>query len=365
MISALSVSDMAANAMQNGVQTGQDIPVLSAAKVSERLQKLHHDNTENYKAFYSSVVGGITTDPAAMVVPIDDHMVHRGHAVFDTALLCNGHLYELEPHMDRFERSATKARLRAPYSREELRRIIIATAAESGVRDGHVRYWMSAGIGGFTLSMSECPQSSFYAIALAHPSGPPAPVEGIKVITSSVPIKPREFATTKSVNYLPNAMVVAEAEENGASTGIWLDQEGYVGEGPSMNVAFVTADGYLLVPDFERILAGCTMKKVMVLAEKLMKGGSSEKLLASSNGGTASAEPLLKGVRYRKVTVEEGRSAAEMMLCGSGVKVKPVVQWDDSVIGSGKPGPVTLALKKLLAEEMESSAESRIPVPYR
>ena len=31
--------------------------------------------------------GCITTDPAAMVLPIDDHMVHRGHGVFDTAHL--------------------------------------------------------------------------------------------------------------------------------------------------------------------------------------------------------------------------------------------------------------------------------------
>ena len=38
-------------------------------------------------AFYSSRLGGITTDPALMVVPMDDHLVHRGHAVFDTATM--------------------------------------------------------------------------------------------------------------------------------------------------------------------------------------------------------------------------------------------------------------------------------------
>jgi 4-amino-4-deoxychorismate lyase len=39
---------------------------------------------------YSSVVGGIILDPSMMVIPIDDHMVHRGHGVFDTAMLSNG-----------------------------------------------------------------------------------------------------------------------------------------------------------------------------------------------------------------------------------------------------------------------------------
>lgn len=39
---------------------------------------------------YSSVVGGIILDPSMMVIPIDDHMVHRGHGVFDTAMLSDG-----------------------------------------------------------------------------------------------------------------------------------------------------------------------------------------------------------------------------------------------------------------------------------
>ena len=39
---------------------------------------------------YSSVVGGIILDPSMMVIPIDDHMVHRGHGVFDTATISDG-----------------------------------------------------------------------------------------------------------------------------------------------------------------------------------------------------------------------------------------------------------------------------------
>jgi hypothetical protein len=40
---------------------------------------------------YSSAFGGITTEVAAMTVPLDDHMVHRGHSVFDTCILVNGY----------------------------------------------------------------------------------------------------------------------------------------------------------------------------------------------------------------------------------------------------------------------------------
>ena len=46
---------------------------------------------ESYRAMYSSILGGIITDPALMLIPLDDHMVHRGHGVFDTALIIDGY----------------------------------------------------------------------------------------------------------------------------------------------------------------------------------------------------------------------------------------------------------------------------------
>lgn len=39
----------------------------------------HAAQRAHYAAFYSSELGGIVTDPALMVVGIDDHMLHRGH----------------------------------------------------------------------------------------------------------------------------------------------------------------------------------------------------------------------------------------------------------------------------------------------
>jgi 4-amino-4-deoxychorismate lyase len=44
--------------------------------------------------------------PALMVIPFDDHMVHRGHGIFDTAGIVNGRIYDLDAHLDRFLKSA-------------------------------------------------------------------------------------------------------------------------------------------------------------------------------------------------------------------------------------------------------------------
>uniref|UniRef100_A0A2N9J1J0 Uncharacterized protein n=1 Tax=Fagus sylvatica TaxID=28930 RepID=A0A2N9J1J0_FAGSY len=294
---------------------------------------------------YSSIFGGITTDPAAMVIPIDDHMVHRGHGVFDTAAIMDGFLYELDQHLDRIIRSASLAKIKLPFDRESIRRILIQTVSASKCRKGSLRYWLSVGPGDFQLSPSDCHQPALYAVVIQDQS--PFDSKGITVITSSVPIKPPQFATMKSVNYLPNVLSKMEAEEKGAYAAIWLDSDGFIAEGPNMNVAFVTKEKELLMPNFDKILSGCTAKRVLTLAAELVSKGK------------------LRTIEIRNVTVEEGKKADEMMLIGSGVLVRPIVQWDDQVIGVGQEGPVALTLLNLIIEDMKSGpATVRVPVPY-
>ena len=87
-----------------------EVKALSEAEFMARMHARPKPSTK-YFAFYSSIVGGVVTDPALMTVPIDDHFVHRGHAVFDTATLSNGHVYRLGAHLDRFIESARLARI--------------------------------------------------------------------------------------------------------------------------------------------------------------------------------------------------------------------------------------------------------------
>jgi 4-amino-4-deoxychorismate lyase len=223
----------------------------------------------------------------------------------------------------------------------------LQTVAASCQRDGSIRYWMSAGPGGYALGPAECVASSFYVIVFKQESYPETYyTQGIKVITSSVPIKPPLFARTKSTNYLPNVLVVVEAKDRDADNGIFIDQRGMVAESSNMNVAFVSKDGVFRHPPFDAILSGITIQRVLNFAERLVKSGD------------------LKGIRVADVPVTEGRQSAEMMLIGSSIKVAPVVQWDGNPIGDGKPGPITKKLLDLWHEDTRSAADQLIPVPY-
>jgi 4-amino-4-deoxychorismate lyase len=64
-------------------------------------------------SMYNSYVERIMVGEAAALftIPIDDHVIVRGHAVFDTATIVNGFLYRHRIHINRLFESAEKAGL--------------------------------------------------------------------------------------------------------------------------------------------------------------------------------------------------------------------------------------------------------------
>jgi 4-amino-4-deoxychorismate lyase len=189
------------------------LSILSASDVIAQLQALRAQQPVKYWAFYSSQLGGIVTDPALMVIPFDDHMVHRGHGIFDTAGLVNGKLYDLEAHLDRFAASAERSKLRLPGSRAEMRDIILKTTAASGHRDGSIRYWLSSGPGSLELSPVPGADPGFFVMVFAGLVYPDRwYTDGLRVMTTTYPIKPALYAITKTTNYLPNVLMQMEAK---------------------------------------------------------------------------------------------------------------------------------------------------------
>ena len=232
-----------------------------------------------------------------MVIPFDDHMVHRGHGIFDTAGLVGGKIYDLEAHLDRFLRSAERSKLTVPGTRDEMREIIIRTTAASGRRDGAIRYWLSSGPGSLELSPAPGAEPGFFVMIFAGLSYPDRwYTEGLRVMTTTYPIKPPLYAITKTTNYLPNVLMQMEAKAAGVDNGVFIDAAGHVGESSNMNVAFVMADGVLRHPNFDHILSGCTALRMLELARGLVPRG------------------VLKGVEVCDIPVADARAATEMLL---------------------------------------------------
>ncbi len=309
---------------------------------SQRLRKEYHDQ---YYAMYSSVWDGIVTEPALMMVPVDDHMVHRGDAVFEAFKCVSGNLYNVHRHLERLRFSADQVAIELPFPTGEILEIVKDTIRVAARKDCLVRLFVSRGPGGFTTDPYECPQSQLYVVITSLRYPPREKYEeGVRVKVSAVPAKPGFFANIKSCNYLPNVLMKKEAVDSGVDFTICLDESGSLGESTTENFGMVSKEGVLRFPRFDRILRGTTVVRASELARDLVDSG------------------LLEDVVFCDISVEEARSAAEMMMFGTTFDMLPIVEFDGTIIGSGKPGKVFKELYRLLLEDVHNNRNFLEPV---
>lgn len=301
-----------------------------------------------YLAMYSSVFGGVVTDPALMVMPLDDHIINRGDGIFEAFPVINGHAYCFEAHMARLQKSAEIVSLDLPFDIATVRQTILETIAISGAKDCFVRLFVSRGFGDFfSCDPTEPKKSLLYVIVIKMAWGDiDIPPEGVSAITTHVPIKPGFYAQAKTTCYMLNALVYLEAHQNNARFGIWYDREGYLAESATQNVAIVSQEKILKYPRFEHALKGTGLIRGVELAKELVRSEE------------------LKGISQTDITQHEVYESLEMLILGSGW-VEPVIKYDGRTIGSGKPGPVSHRLWELFEEDKaEGPIEVRTPITY-
>jgi D-alanine transaminase len=106
-----------------------------------------------------------------------------------------------------------------------------------------------------------------------------------------------------------------------------LVRRGRITEGAVSNVMVVRQGGLHTAPVGPEILAGVTRHLVLELARK---------------------EGL--PIREEAVALDQLRSADEVFLTGTTVEVLPVVRVDGTMIGNGRPGPISQLLQQRFQE---------------
>lgn len=319
--------------------------VIPSQEAVKRLQALERPWAADYLAMYSSWWDGIITEPWLMCVPLDDHLVHRGDGVFEVSKCIAGRIYQFERHLQRLAGSAKAVHLDLPASLEEIHDIAVAVAAAGGQPDCMVRIYCSRGPGGFTTNPFECPRPGLYVQAgLIHPMPPQAYENGVTIGVSHVPVKSGFFASVKCCNYLPNVLLKREAVVNGWNFALGLDETGRLAEGSTENFGLVDDTGRLLLPPPGNILEGTTARRAVELAEEM------------------AAEGLLAGVERRPLTVDDLKTAVEVMLFGTTLDVLPATRLEDQPLGDGKVGPVARELLARMRRDILENHAMSTPV---
>ena len=297
----------------------------------ERLSRTQQSPYLTLHAFYSSYIGGVTTNPSLMCVPIDDHLVHRGHGVFDAGSFRDGQAIDLESHVLRLLRSADALSIEHAlrWSVESICSIVRDTIQISARQEGMYRVFLSTGPGSFGIHSSECTEPCLYVVVYTDRSALSSTDSVLREVTVSesvIPMKHPKFATVKSVDYLNNELLADYALAHGGRFGIWIGIDGAVKESSIFSLVVITPSGTFVSPAGEDILESSTVRRLAVLS-------MSHRLVSSVHRGRIDLEMLL--------------GASEVLLCGADVHIHPVVMIDGKPIGNGSIGQVTKELQRL------------------
>jgi branched-subunit amino acid aminotransferase/4-amino-4-deoxychorismate lyase len=298
------------------------------------LSRLPNTDKKLY-SMYSSVADCIVTEQSLMMLPVDDHMVHRGDGVFESFKCIKGNIYNLGDHLDRLERSCGQLGIVLPAPLEEIADIVVQTTRAGGRHDALVRLLVSRGQGTMGVNPYACFHPELYIVVYELP---PTSLDklpgGVSVAVSKIPIKPGFFATVKTCNYLPNVLMKKEAVDLGVDFTVSLDEHRNLAEGATENIGIVTRGKELFMPPPDRVLAGTTAKRAMHFAQQLLK------------------ERQLTTAEFRPISMGMARCASEFHIYGTTPNITPVVQFDGKPVGDGRPGPIAATLFDMLKEEM-------------
>ncbi len=310
--------------------------------LSSRLRRPHQ---ANYFAMYSSVYDGIVTDPVLMMLPIDDHMVHRGDGIFEALKAVNGKIYNLKGHLERLASSARGLALTMPEKFNQINDIVTATVKAGGHPDVMIRIFVSRGPGGFAVNPYECPASQLYIVVstLGSPFMKLHP-KGAQVRTSAIAAKAAHMANIKNCNYAPNVLMKKEAVDAGVDFSVGFDENGFLTEGATENMGIVSQDNRLLFPKLDRVLAGTTMLRLMELARERLGGDQ------------------LSSVGFSDITRADILQAREFLVTGTTINVAAAVSLDGHAIGSGHPGLIYRELNTLLEQDLHENKAMLTPV---
>ncbi|WP_435771033.1 aminotransferase class IV [Nocardioides sp. SYSU DS0651] len=252
--------------------------------------------------------GQLLPDPTAPAVPVTDHGLTVGDAVFEAVKVVDGRPFALGRHLARLERSAAGLGLDG-LDVDHVRRGVAAVLEAEHLPLGRLRITVTGGNAPLGSGRGDSPLTS---IVVAAPMEPAAATTA--VVTVEWPRNERGLlAGLKTTSYAENVVALARARERGATEAVFANLAGHLCEGTGSNVFYVV-DGELRTPT---LASGCL-------------AGVTRDLLLEWYGAREVDEPI--GICA---------AAEEIFLVSTTRDVQGVHRWDDRELPA--PGPVTQA----------------------
>ncbi|RKT51544.1 aminodeoxychorismate lyase [Saccharothrix australiensis] len=217
-----------------------------------------------------ALLDGTLADPDEPLIRIDDLGLVRGDGVFETILVVDGRPRELEPHLDRLDRSAAMLDLPAPDRAAFGRAIDRVLGAWTGGREFALKLVHTRGVEG-----GDGTPTGFALGVEVPPKAVAQRADGLAAVTLERGVEPglAERAPwlllgAKTLSYAVNMAALREAERRGASEVVFTTSDGSVLEGPTSTLIAVRGRRLTTPPATLGILPGTTQAALFRAAER-------------------------------------------------------------------------------------------------
>ena len=271
----------------------------------------------------------------ARLSPLDYGFLY-GYGLFETMRAYDGHIFRLDKHLARLERSARALNIDLD-SIPSLEKAVYDTLRANQLSDARIRLTISPGEDELAPGVTAKGEPTVFIMAGSYvPPSEDVYRRGFTAIVSRVHRSTRSPSSgLKSLSSLDIVLARQEAASYGVDHAILLNDDDLVAEGSSSNV-FHISDGVLFTPaEHGGILPGVT--RDVVLRE-----------LAPSLG------LITKEV---DVALSDLLEADEAFLTNSMIEVMPLTILADRSIGSGRPGALTQRFIKAYKALVERSVK--------
>src|SRR5262245_18803938 len=185
-------------------------------------------------------------------------------------LVRNGKFFRWAQHLERLQRGADFLKIKLPYANDALLDFARELVAKNELRDALLRLTLSRGIGprGYSPKGADRPT----LVMSLHPL-PGAPASGParwNLATTSFCLPADEpLAQFKTCNKLPQVLARGETDAHGANETLLLNTKGFVVEGSSSNLFWISGETVCTSPLASGILPGVTRAAVLEICQSL------------------------------------------------------------------------------------------------